>query len=98
MSFFKKLFTSSESSENPAILKEKVAKLTETLKGIKVNDVDLFTYLNNYSLLTTLYTIIRESKITFSKDNVFTGAQGGYENKLYYFLKNVKDINHPPHT
>uniref|UniRef100_A0A6C0LKS0 Uncharacterized protein n=1 Tax=viral metagenome TaxID=1070528 RepID=A0A6C0LKS0_9ZZZZ len=99
MSFLKNLFTSSESSVSPAKLQVKIAALTDNLKGIKVNDEDLFTYLNNYCLLTRLYSIIQESNTTFSKDNVFTGAQGGYETKTYYVLKNVKDINHlPPHT
>jgi hypothetical protein len=87
-----------KSIESQAKLKVKIDALTDKLKGIKVNDEDLFTYLNNYVLLTTLFTIIKESYTTLSKDNAFTGAQGGYETKFYKFLENVKDINHPPHT
>ena len=93
MSFFKKLFTSSESQEK---LQVKFATLTDKLKGIKVNGKDLFTYLNNYCLLTTLYSIINKSKTTLLEQSAFTGAQGGYEMQLHGFLENVKDINYPP--
>ena len=93
MFFFQKLFTSSESQEK---LQVEIAALTDKLKGIKVNGEDLFTYLNNYCLLTTLYSIINVSITTFSEKSAFTGAQGGYEMQLHGFLKNVKDINYPP--
>lgn len=70
----------------------KIKRLTDELKGIKVNGEDLFTYLNNYVLLVTIFVIISEST------NSLYQPVHDLINANFGFLEDVKDINHPPHT
>jgi hypothetical protein len=81
-------------------IQRKIKTLTDELKGIKVNGEDLFTYLNNYVLLVTLFAIIGKStNILFTPVSGSINADGGqwgYRTELYEFLEDVKDINHPP--
>lgn len=83
-------------------IKGKIKTLTDELKVIRVNGEDLFTYLNNYVLLVTIFVIINEStKILFQPASGSMNAdfgQIGYPTKLYEYLEDVKNINHPPHT
>lgn len=71
-------------------IKGKIKRLTDELKGIKVNGEDLFTYLNNYVLLVEIFVIISESTNSLSQ------PAHDLINANFGFLEDVKDINHPP--